>query len=254
MKQALLIVDFQPSFPVPMDIVEGIRELARKVPSVAPVERHDESVTPFERQIGWKPGPADDSLVAADRIFIKHGYLPPLDAIDYLCDLQVERVLVCGVQADTCVLAAGFALFDAGRRWTARVNLERVCGNTTSAAFCRKLLNLVLADARARKGYNTELCAHLSWRDAGPTLERMGEGADVLIPEKPCDLRNRQIMLAEIGLGHFSPVLVQYRRECQTVGRQLTGKRAVAHAKLSGYLRSGRPAVRQAGRDRHFDS
>jgi nicotinamidase-related amidase len=32
----------------------------------------------------------------------------------HLRDLQVERVLVCGVQAETCVLAAGFALFDAG--------------------------------------------------------------------------------------------------------------------------------------------
>ncbi len=114
MKQALLVVDVQPSFPVPEDIVQGIRELARRLPSVATVERHDESITPFERQIGWKPGPADESLVAADRIFIKHGYLPPHSAIDYLRDLQVERVLVCGVQADTCVLAAGFALFDAG--------------------------------------------------------------------------------------------------------------------------------------------
>ena len=26
----------------------------------------------------------------------------------------MDRVLVCGTQADTCVLAAGFALFDAG--------------------------------------------------------------------------------------------------------------------------------------------
>ena len=26
----------------------------------------------------------------------------------------MERVLACGMQADTCVLAAGFALFDAG--------------------------------------------------------------------------------------------------------------------------------------------
>lgn len=114
MKQALLIVDVQQSFPVPVEIVEGIRELARRLPSVATVERHDESITPFERQIGWTPGVADDSLVAADRIFIKHGYLPPASAIDYLRDLKVERVLVCGVQADTCVLAAGFALFDAG--------------------------------------------------------------------------------------------------------------------------------------------
>jgi nicotinamidase-related amidase len=114
MKQALLIIDVQPSFPVPVEIVRGISALAAMMPSVATVERHDESVTPFERQLGWKPGIADDSLVPADRVFIKHGYLPPPAAIDYLRALQVDRVLVCGVQADTCVLAAGFALFDAG--------------------------------------------------------------------------------------------------------------------------------------------
>jgi nicotinamidase-related amidase len=34
--------------------------------------------------------------------------------IDHLLSLKLDRVLVCGIQADTCVLAAGFALFDAG--------------------------------------------------------------------------------------------------------------------------------------------
>jgi nicotinamidase-related amidase len=114
MKQALLVVDVQPSFPAPMEIVQEIRQLSVLLPSVATVERHDESITPFERQLGWKPGGADESLVVTDRTFIKHGYLPPAAAIDYLRDLKVDRVLVCGIQADTCVLAAGFALFDAG--------------------------------------------------------------------------------------------------------------------------------------------
>jgi nicotinamidase-related amidase len=114
MKQALLVVDVQPSFPAPMEIVQEIRQLSVLLPSVATVERHDESITPFERQLGWKPGEADESLVVTDRTFIKHGYLPPAAAIDYLRDLKVDRVLVCGIQADTCVLAAGFALFDAG--------------------------------------------------------------------------------------------------------------------------------------------
>ena len=40
--------------------------------------------------------------------------LPPPDLIPHLSSLDVERVLVCGLQTDTCVLAAGFALFDAG--------------------------------------------------------------------------------------------------------------------------------------------
>ena len=34
--------------------------------------------------------------------------------VDHLRGLRPDRVLVCGIQADTCVLAAGFALFDAG--------------------------------------------------------------------------------------------------------------------------------------------
>ena len=114
MKQALLIVDVQPSFPISMEILQEIKELSALLPSVATVERHDESVTPFKRQLGWKPGKADESLVFADRVFIKHGYLPPPAAVEYLRDLHMDRILVCGTQADTCVLAAGFALFDAG--------------------------------------------------------------------------------------------------------------------------------------------
>jgi nicotinamidase-related amidase len=114
MKQVLYIVDVQPSFHPPVDFVQDIRNLARQLPSVASVERHNESITPFERQLGWAPGVSDDSLVDADRIFIKHGYAPPLEAVDYLLSLDVDRVLVCGIQADTCVLAAGFSFFDAG--------------------------------------------------------------------------------------------------------------------------------------------
>lgn len=114
MKQALYIVDVQPSFNPPASLVAEISALARTMPSIATVERHDESVTPFERQLGWKPGRDDVSLVPADRIFIKHGYAPPREVIEYLLSLKLERVLVCGIQADTCVLAAGFALFDAG--------------------------------------------------------------------------------------------------------------------------------------------
>lgn len=114
MKQVLLIVDVQPSFPMPMEVLHGIRKLSAILPSVATVERHDESVTPFEGQLGWKPGKADQSLISANRVFIKHGYLPPAAAIEYLRSLRMDRILVCGTQADTCVLAAGFALFDAG--------------------------------------------------------------------------------------------------------------------------------------------
>ncbi|WMI98107.1 cysteine hydrolase family protein [Pseudomonas chlororaphis subsp. aurantiaca] len=114
MRQVLLIIDVQPSFNPPEWLVSGINALLGQLPSVATVERHDESQTPFARQLGWQPAADDESLVAADRIFIKHGYAPTPETIAYLRSLAPERVLVCGIQTDTCVLAAGFALFDAG--------------------------------------------------------------------------------------------------------------------------------------------
>jgi nicotinamidase-related amidase len=114
MRDMLLVVDVQPSFTPPDWLVTGIRALAKRMPSVATVERHDESRTPFERQLGWHPARDDESLIAADRVFIKYGYLPPRELIDYLIARQPARVLVCGMQTETCVLGAGFMLFDAG--------------------------------------------------------------------------------------------------------------------------------------------
>jgi nicotinamidase-related amidase len=114
MRRALLIIDVQPSFDPPDWLVEGIRPLLPLMPSVATVERHDEARTPFQRQLGWAPGPSDDCLLPADRVFIKHGYLPSAETIEHLRALRPERVLVCGLQTETCVLAAGFMLFDAG--------------------------------------------------------------------------------------------------------------------------------------------
>ena len=114
MRQALLIIDVQPSFNPPDWLIEGVNRLIGTMPSVATVERHDEAVTPFQRQLGWAPGLDDDSLVKADVVHVKHGYAPTPATVAHLKSLSPERVLVCGIQADTCVLAAGFALFDAG--------------------------------------------------------------------------------------------------------------------------------------------
>jgi len=113
-RQALLVIDIQPSFNPPDWLIQGVNRLIGTMPSVATVERHDEAVTPFQRQLGWTPAPDDDSLVAADVVHVKHGYAPTSETITHLKNLNPERVLVCGIQADTCVLAAGFALFDAG--------------------------------------------------------------------------------------------------------------------------------------------
>lgn len=114
MRQVLLIVDVQATFSPPEWLVDGVRAFSAMIPTIASVQLHDEQVTPFDHQLDWHPAAEDESLVEADKVFIKHGYGPTPEAIKYLKLSGVERVLVCGMQTDTSVLAAGFALFDAG--------------------------------------------------------------------------------------------------------------------------------------------
>ena len=114
MRQALLIVDVQSTFSPSEKLVDGIRALSAHIPTVASIELHDEQATPFQRQLGWHPASEDVTLVEADKVFVKHGYGQTAETLEYLKGLGVERVLVCGLQTETCVLAAGFALFDAG--------------------------------------------------------------------------------------------------------------------------------------------
>ena len=114
MEQVLLIVDVQSTFNPPEWLIDRLRHLSAKIPTVASIELHDEQVTPFQRQLGWHPAAEDENLIEADEVFIKHGYGQTPATIDYLKRLGVDRVLVCGLQTETCVLAAGFALFDAG--------------------------------------------------------------------------------------------------------------------------------------------
>ncbi|MCP3751493.1 isochorismatase family protein [Pseudomonas sp. SBB6] len=114
MRQVLLIVDVQSTFSPPEWLVDGVRALSERIVTIASVELHDEQVTPFAKQFGWHPAAEDESLVEADKVFVKHGYGQTAETIEYIKQLGVERVLVCGLQTETCVLAAGFALFDAG--------------------------------------------------------------------------------------------------------------------------------------------
>ena len=114
MRQVLLIVDIQSTFSPPEWLVDRARWLSARLPTIASVELHDEQVTPFQRQLGWHPAAEDECLVEVDRVFVKHGYGQTAETLEYIKQLGVERVLVCGMQTETCVLAAGFALFDAG--------------------------------------------------------------------------------------------------------------------------------------------
>lgn len=99
------------------------------------MERQAEPRTSSQKQLGWPPASDDESLIQADRIFIKHGYAPSPETIDYLSGLQVERVLVCGLQTETCCLAAGFASFDAGLQPTLITDLTARSSQDRSGAM-----------------------------------------------------------------------------------------------------------------------
>ena len=84
MKAALLVVDVQQSFSPPKWLMDQINVLLPNLMSVATVERHDESVVLFQKQLGWKPRTSDDCLVDVNYVFIKHGYLLPPQLVSYL--------------------------------------------------------------------------------------------------------------------------------------------------------------------------
>lgn len=114
MQQVLLVIDVQSTFSPPEWLVDGVRAFSARLPAIASIELHDEQATPFHKQLGWHPAVEDHCLVEVDKVFVKHGYGPTAELIAHIKEMGVERVLVCGLQTETCVLAAGFALFDAG--------------------------------------------------------------------------------------------------------------------------------------------
>jgi nicotinamidase-related amidase len=77
MRQILLMVDVQATFSPPEWLVEGVRELAERIPSVATIELHDETRTPFKSQLGWCPAVADKSLARFSSSTATHRRLPP---------------------------------------------------------------------------------------------------------------------------------------------------------------------------------
>ncbi|MDE9412799.1 cysteine hydrolase family protein [Acinetobacter nosocomialis] len=114
MKPVLLIIDVQSTFNPPNWLIQKLEKLLPSVHSIATIELHDESIVPFKSQLNWAPSEFDECPLKVEKVFIKYGYSPTDDLIQYFKGLDTQQVYVCGIQTDTCVLAAGFRLFDAG--------------------------------------------------------------------------------------------------------------------------------------------
>lgn len=114
MKPVLLIIDIQNTFNPPSWLVSRLKKIMPYVESIATVELHKEEIVPFQAQLNWAPSKVDKCLLEVNKVFIKYGYSPTDELVHYLKSLEVKKIYVCGIQTDTCVLAAGFKLFDAG--------------------------------------------------------------------------------------------------------------------------------------------
>ena len=118
---AILIVDVQKAFPVPLPITQKIEERSRDFPlrvftkflnkpdSLFCRKLQRDTCLPNspERDLIIQPGPKD---IVMD----KTGYGLTCDQIEQLRRAGIEKALVCGVDTDACVLGVVFTLFDAG--------------------------------------------------------------------------------------------------------------------------------------------
>jgi nicotinamidase-related amidase len=127
-KRALVIIDVQSYFlrrsPVnlPARIAEHIRKSNYDALAFTIFQNQDGSN--WERSLRWQKSKSDKDLelagelkeFAKDNIFIKHSYsaFKGSSFEDYLKKHQIERLDICGIDIDACVLATAYEAFDKG--------------------------------------------------------------------------------------------------------------------------------------------
>lgn len=114
MKTALLIVDVQEcyidkdTFPRTAQIANAMNPLQEKYESVLISMMSGGQSNPSPLAFTAKPG---------SKIYIKETKsAATAELLDHLQDEQIDKIDVCGLSTDTCVLATAFALHDAGFR------------------------------------------------------------------------------------------------------------------------------------------
>jgi hypothetical protein len=113
MPRCMLALDVQNYYRPGPGMVSQINQLSATIPTCATLFVHDESITPLVRA-GCTPPMDAAVLVSTGVVFPKHGFNLPLQLIEWLKNQKADEILVVGGHTDANLLAAGFALFDAG--------------------------------------------------------------------------------------------------------------------------------------------
>ncbi len=125
-----MIVDLQRAFPVPPRLVKQIERYSRRFKRRIFTCYENPRGSPFRRLLKQRccaPGSKDTELWLApakgDLLITKRGYGLSPRAIARLRRHRINRVTVCGIDTDACVLGVMFSLFDAGIECRAKGNL-----------------------------------------------------------------------------------------------------------------------------------
>lgn len=157
---ALVIVDVQQGF-----IREGGAHLVSAIAAYLDARRdrydlvlatrfrnHPGSRYESERDWSGMTAPDEIALVPAiaaraDEVLDKHGLAPDRDALcALLADRQVERVHVCGLDTDQCVLATALLLWDEGFRPAVLADLCATSGGEELHDAARAILRRSIGD------------------------------------------------------------------------------------------------------------
>lgn len=118
---AIIIVDLQKDFPIPLDLVKRIEARSREFPLRVFTQFINRPDSLFHTKLGRTScmrGAPGTALVLPttdqDIVVEKNGYgLGPLQ-VATIREAGIRKALVCGVDTDACVLGVVFSLFDAG--------------------------------------------------------------------------------------------------------------------------------------------
>ena len=114
MKKVILALDIQAGLKTPEVIVSNVNKLAMKVPTIATVLVSSSDEKRDLEWLDWTAPKEDASRIQTNYTFNHHGYSLPDVVLKTLKKNGVEEVLVTGAHTEAFLLAAGFALFDAG--------------------------------------------------------------------------------------------------------------------------------------------
>jgi nicotinamidase-related amidase len=118
---AIIIVDMQKAFPVPLPVVQKIEERARDFRLRVFTKFLNKPDSLFCRKLqrtSCLPDSPERELLfetrPGDIVMDKTGYGLTAEQIERLRRAGIRKALVCGVDTDACVLGVVFTLFDAG--------------------------------------------------------------------------------------------------------------------------------------------